>query len=216
MVNRTEATNFARNLFEELVDYGMDRTNPAGSICHLDLPNDITWACGASRIAIWRNNSNYVIKMPIYANCLKYCEREVEIYHDAVKQGIEEYFAWCDCAIAPADNGGFGVYVMEFLNCDEDGIDDDSMEYRFKEYCRSNDLDSEDEEVRDDFLDWYWDSDDCGDAVIDYLVEQIPETSVQRKVYSFIDNEDISDIHSGNVGYRNNTLVFCDYASYGW
>ena len=157
MADTLKAIEYARDLFNELVECGMDPTNPGETIGRIDLPDGVYLADGMSRVAVWRDGADYVIKMPLSAEFNPYCEKECEIYSDAVAAGVDEYFAWCECAIDPDDNDGVGVYVMEYLCCDEEGISDDSMEHEYQSYCEENDVDPDDDDVRESFDDWYYD-----------------------------------------------------------
>lgn len=214
MRDRVEATLYAMSLLDELVDYGFDRANPE-SISRIDLPDDVNWDGGATRLVVWRDGADYVIKMPLEPCDEKYCAREVEIYDEAPVD-IAEYFGWCIKVLDAEENCGIGVYAMEFLCCDEEGIDDDSVERAYQVYCEETDSNADDDDVRDAFMDEYWDSDWCSSAPLEFLLSRIRDLDRQRELQDFIESEDISDLHVGNFGYRDDTLVIADYASYGW
>jgi len=214
MRNRIEAIEYAMNLFNELIDCGFDPSQP-NSISLINLPSDIEWASGATRVVVWRIGADYVIKFGWDAGDEKYCAREYEIYRDAVKFGVSDYFGWCERAIEPENNYGIGVYVMEYLNCDEETIDDSSFELAFHNYCEENGVE-ENSDSREDFSEWYWESDESTDTPLEYFLNEIKDCAKRHDVDEFVCNEDISDLHAGNFGYRDDTLVICDYASYGW
>lgn len=214
MRDRVEATLYAMSLLDELVDYGFDRANPE-SIREIDLPNDVEWDGGATRLVVWRSGADYVIKMPWCESDEKYCAREAEIYDEAPVD-IADYFGWCVNVIEAEENFGIGIYAMEFLCCDEDGIDDDSVERAYQVYCEETDSNVDDEDTRESFMDEYWDSDWCSSAPLELLLSRIRDLDRQRELQDFIESEDISDLHPANLGYRGDMLVIVDYASYGW
>lgn len=207
MCDRAEAIEYAKNLFDMLVDYGFDVHDPM-SIRHLDLPDDVQWNDGCTRLVVWTFGSDYVIKIPLTDSDNKYCLKECELYRAAVEAGVEKYFGWCDYVTTSQTK----IYVMEYLSCNEEQIDDDSYEHAYKSYCEENDLEDNDD-TRDEFDSSEYEN---NEAVYDFFMDKIDDLRIRRAVDKFICDNDISDLHAGNWGYRGNTLVVCDYASFGW
>ena len=197
-------------LMQVLEDAGFELEDPY-SITSLVLPDYIHYAAGATRMVVWDDeNPDYVIKIALDAKSEKYNEHEVELYKAAVRAGLAEHFAWCT---EMYHNGEKGIYVMEYLDCDDEEIDSESYEWGFSRYCAENDLNPQ--EAGEEYEDAYWHSSEYEDLILDWFRDKLA-SSVVNKFDWFVDRYDINDIHSANMGRRNGQLVLCDYAGYGW
>jgi len=207
----TEAYNRIHELMNVLMAAGFDINDP-WSFESLDVPENINFATGATRLVVWdEDNPDYVAKIALTEEDEKYCIHEVELYNAAVEAGLEEHFAWC---AEIYDYGVHSVYAMEYLDCDTASIDSESYQWGYERYCLDNDLDSESDNSKEKFSDYYWSS-NWEDLVLDWFEDKLIKP-IAIKFNDFILDYDISDIHAGNVGYRKNQLVLCDYAGYGW
>lgn len=213
-----QACQAAERLINEVTTAGFDLCDSERIIYngYQYLPNYIQYAYGASRLVIWDDcYCDYVIKIAKDENCEKYCQHEVEIYQAAVKEGVADSFAWCACYQEPDwDNDMPGIYVMEYLDCNEDEVYDDAWTYGYKEYCRSHGLDDSNYDNADEYESWK-ESDDNG-LVLD-LLESDMDDKYRRTFEIFMCKWEITDIHQGNIsnecgGHRK----IVDYAGWGW
>ena len=215
-MNRSfEAFLAAQRIIDTLESYEVDIHNPE-SIIYMDyeyFPTEIHLNYGASRLVLWDENYDYVIKIPLSMYDEKYCQHEVEIYAAAVDKGLEHHFGWCECFLEPTDCS-VGIYVMEYLDGCEDLIYHDAWTYAYEHYCEENHLDSSSEEIAEDYINSY-DGDKDNEILMDYFKSEmdIKEATLFER---FIDRWHINDLHVGNYLLRNNKMVICDYAGWGW
>ena len=201
-------------IFQELEELGFDVYRPL-SINDIELPSHLGYDYGVCRLVVWDcNYCDYVVKFPIDSSDIKFCEKEVDIYKDAEEEGVEEAFAWCKCIYAPEEIGN-GIYVMEYVNCNEDEISDEVSESAYRRYCEDYDREVDDDDAREEFFQDYYGEDEMDD-LYDMFLNGLRDWQLRNKVDTFVSEQDINDIHCGNVGYRDNQLVLCDYAGYGW
>jgi hypothetical protein len=91
----TEAYNRISKLMEILYHCDFNIDDP-WSIEHIDLPSNIHYEMGATRLVVWdEDNRDYVAKIALTDEDEKYCVHEVELYNAAVKAGLEAHFGWC-------------------------------------------------------------------------------------------------------------------------
>lgn len=204
---RTEA------MLEKLTECGFDVDEPFEG----NIPDTFSIDSGACRVVIIDEaHPDFVIKFGCSESDEKYCKREVEIYEEAKKEGLAKYFAWTQYI---CEYQGRGIYAMEYLDCDEETVDDRSSDYCWELYCEDNDLDEEeareDWDIRDEFWDSYNDSTDHTYGVVRYLFSLISAGDAV-KLDQLMWHWDINDMHAGNWGLRGKQLVMCDYAGYGW
>lgn len=172
-------------------------------------------AYGASRLVIWDEVYDYVIKVA-FDGYEKYNQHEVEVYQSAVACGFEKEFGWCDCIIEPVYEGDKvivpGIYVMEFLDGNEEEVLDSAYDYGYKRFCESRGLDSSTYQYTDDYDEV---REDDMDELMDCFVSYI-DNDKRGKFERFLCDHHVNDIHNGNVLFRNNKMVICDYAGWGW
>lgn len=173
-------------------------------------PEFIHYESGATRLVIWDDQYDYVIKIAIGSDCEKYNQHEAEVYEAAVNAGLEDYFGWCKCYIKSENKPG--IYVMEFLDGDEYDITDSAYKYSYENYCNTNGLDASDYEVMEEY-----DSIERDEREeVENLLESQMSLNEIHDFRIFLIKWFINDLHAGNVLYRNETLVICDYAGFGW
>lgn len=175
--------------------------------------NGISFFCGASKLVIVDEESDWVIKLSFDCSIdadegieSDYCKRELYNYKMACEEGIDKFFAEI-CMVGEVD--GIEVYLQERLKVD-DGVEDD-VDQIFRDYVYSLDEsyydNIEDEDERSAIL-----TDDVYDMDEGERIEAI--FGFEEKLITFIENNDINDLHSGNFGYRGADLVIMDYS--GW
>lgn len=180
--------------------------------------------CGATKGVILVAGWDFVIKIPfteyrhydcnddVYGNIYHYspagdyCKLEWRNYVCALNEGIADYFAETACV---GKYHGLPIYVQELLDADEDKISREATEESFRQFCYDNDLDMNNPES----LDIFYDESGYDGDVNDFLWNVWADA---EKVFDFIDNNHINDLHSGNVCYRGDMVVCCDFSGYGW
>ena len=217
MDRNSEAFKAVRRIMRKLDEVDFDWLDPDYSVYNIELPDGIYFASGATRIVIWDDYNDYVLKIARSKSCEKYNELEVAIYESAVQADLEDNFGWCACyeeAVMDADYVP-GIYVMEFLCCDEDAVADSVWDWEFHTYCEQTGRDGSSIETIDDFNDSYWGGTN-NDSIMDYF-ETLIEEDKRQLFYKFLRFWHINDLHEANYGFdENNRLVICDYAGFGW
>lgn len=199
-------------IMNTLLSYGFE-PDKTYNISKLSLPAHIDWASGATRLVVWDwDCPDFVVKIPLGTDCFKYCEREVEIYHTAVADGVDRYFAWCDYMGECCD---WPIYAMEFVNCDSDTIEDESYSSAYESWCQDNGYDPEDEDVSDEFNNLYYSDELCHESILDWFYNQVSDV-IKDALCRFISRNRINDLHAQNIGYLNGHVCLCDYAGFGW
>ena len=217
MYRELEAYRAAERIVNSIVSAGFDLADTESIIMNsYNLPDEIQFAYGASRIVFWDvDYCDYVIKVPRHRNYERYCQHEVEVYNAACEEGLSDCFAWCaQYAESDYDNDVPGIYVMEFLYCNEDEVYDSPWTRSYKEYCDERGLDSSNYDAADDFDEW------CYDEESSMILECIEAgmTQEKRRAFSiFMTKWMINDIHRGNAALDDNDhMVLTDYAGWGW
>ena len=223
LLNRiNEAAMAADRIINMVESAGFDLTNPNDMLTYpnyMNMPGSMTYAYGASRIAIWDEDyCDYVVKIALDEKYEKFCQHEVEVYEAAVKEGLADNFAWCMCYAEPQynDEGEYevpGIYVMEYVDCNEDVNSDEIWKYGYSQYCKERGLDSSSYDYADDYDEWNCEEDD--ELVLEYVESQMNDE--QRRLFNvFMMKWWISDIHNQNIGHIGNRIVILDYAGWNW
>ena len=92
----------------------------------------------------------------------------------------------------------------------------ESWDYHFKRVCEEKGYDGEHltEEQRDEVYDAIHDAEYANtEGMLDYACHYMGE-ELFYKFYDFISDYKINDLHAGNWGFYNGTLVVVDYAGY--
>lgn len=189
------------NMETDAVDYVLDQ---------LDETVDTTW--GASKFIIFFDGSEQIVKIPFSGeycwnidieeedfcdfNTSDYCAVEASLYANAVVQGVEKFFA--RTIYGGVTKKGTPYYISDKVQVYENIINKVKMPSeknieKAKTYWRYTDL-SEDWIAR--ALEWY------GEEEVEKLMK-------------FILEEHICDLHSGNVGFREDGApVILDYSGF--
>ena len=196
-----------------------DPTSIINSWDYCSMPDGLWYSYGASRLVIWDEDyCDYVIKIALDDRYEKFCQHEVEVYAAAVKEGLDAQFAWCMCYSKPHYNDEGvcevpGVYVMEYVDCDEDAAEDITWKYGYEQYCSLNGLDSSDFDSEDAYNDW--NQGETEERVLDYM-ESLMSPEYRRAFEVFMCKWWITDIHTQNVGFKGPNMVIVDYAGWNW
>ena len=217
-INRiNEACMAAERITNALQSAGFDLSDPQSIIQRAwsDLPDGIQYAYGASRLVLWDEYYyDYVVKIALNPDYEKYCQREVEVYAAAVQEGLADSFGWCMCYSEPDyDNDRPGIYVMEYLDCNEDEVYDDAWCYGYKEYCRSNGLDASNYDNADEYNDWNCEDDGM---YLDYFESEMSRDYL-KAFEVFLCKWRITDLHQANFSCgKPSEMKIVDYAGWGW
>ena len=173
------------------------------------------WNCGAYRIAIWNEDSDYVFKFS-YRGDEDCCDIERKNYLLAEFDNVEQCFAKMiyvgqyNLFVKP-----IYVYAMEKAYVDEDENRERSSEASFQRFCEENGYDYEeayyDSEIHAQYeydCSWYLDE---TDQMLD-LAHCEWDEELYNRFMEFVDENNISDLHAGNWGRINGRLVVIDYA----
>lgn len=219
-VNRiNEAFMAATRIINEVEGAGFNISDPYSIIngSYEYWPDYLQYSYGASRLVIWDTECcDYVLKIALNEDYEKYCQREVEIYQAAVREGMADNFAWCMCYAEPCMDDDFynaGIYVMEYVDCDSDTVYDSAWRHGYEEYCEMKGFDSSLYDHCDEFDRW-----NCAEEE-DMILECIGASMSDNtfKMFNrFLYDWRVSDIHSENAGFLNGKMVLTDYAGWGW
>lgn len=214
-----EACRAAHRILDMIEELELDWTNPHTIIDAFDYynrPEGMEYSYGASRMVIWDEYCDYVVKIALDERYEKLCQHEVEVYQAAEKEGLEDNFAWCACYIEPCMDSDFyhcGVYVMEYVDCDEDAAYDSAWKYGYETYCRERGLDSTNYNSVSDFDNWNCAEDE--EMILDYI-ESFMDGEKLKAFCVFMMKWWINDIHQANVGFKGGRMVLTDYAGWNW
>lgn len=156
---------------------------------------------GATKLVILDTRLDWVLKIPFRDKKMDYCAREVEIYHKAIEAEVEECFASCHFLM---DYEGVPCYIMEKVECDTDAVESDFVTRSSENGCIDMD--------EDEFFEYVGSLD--GSEMVDELFGFYYDAETLEKVSTFIQDNNINDVHTGNVGYRGDQLVMVDYSGY--
>ena len=219
-MNTTVAFKAAQRILDELDNAGFtfdtyrevnDLLDDLRHGCYC-LPDELNYEWGASRVVFYDDNCDYVIKIAREVCFEKYNQREVEIYKAAEEEGYKEHFGWCKCYKEPGEDYP-GIYAMEFLDGDSEEVDNYAYDYGYKNFCDAYGLDASSYDSMEEYESYNRPDDE--EELMDYLVSFVDPDFV-KAFYIFIARWAITDIHSGNILFRNGKPVICDYAGWGW
>lgn len=172
-----------------------------------------SYDAGASKLALIFKDFHYVIKIPFSGNYSEddyeygdfynagpwgswdYCEAEENIYQEAKKYGIEACFAKTE-KITTINK--YPIYKQEYVKVYDYGVSSchtKQDEEKVSSFCHKEDFYA---------CECNWLAD-----VLAYFGEQI-----FNKLIFFIRDNDINDLHNGNIGYIGTRPVLMDYS--GW
>ena len=148
---------------------------------------------GACKGVLVFHDVDYVIKFDYYGS-QSYCKMEAENYADAVKAGLELYFAETRI-ITEVD--GIVFTIQEQCVCDEDEVYNSVHRYVEETDCR---------DLNEDDI-WAEVYEMCEDG-------RIYEIFDDAALRSFICNHYINDLHQGNFGFIGERLVMTDFSGF--
>lgn len=238
--------------FKSILDYELQ--NSVNTCMRLENPGDddmgfdfvtasyVGVHYGATRGAIVDDEYGYIVKFDIWDD-QKYgsaCDREIEVYEEAEKVGLEKYFAeptyvgmyaykWLGYSFDDLYNR-FGW--QDYKNMDEEELDELISNLK-------NDIEPEWHEVvlqlyaypfvNEGFTDCYRASKESKSYQISrnsgsplsernvYIgakfIDEYGEEEFQ-KLSDFLEWQDVNDLHSGNVGTLDGNFILMDYAGY--
>lgn len=161
-----------------------------------------------------------VFKFPLLTRCkgFDYCRAETRNYRAAEKAKVNQYFAWMDKLFdVYTDYGYYPIYVMAQVDCDEEAITD-MMVQTFHENNVNPEESEEEADERDieDYEERYHSA--CSgttEGVDEWLQSSLPASEYNKLDY-FLCVNDIDDIHSGNLGFYDGSVVIIDYSGYNF
>ena len=155
---------------------------------------------GASKVVFMTSKiDNWVFKVPYKDYESNYCQMEVEIYENAEREGVEEFFAPCYFL---ENFDGAAIYVMARAEVSFDRLYSDLYE-RFSSEGRAEN------EIEDMLIDI-----EDSDEYVDWLFPYYSDYDSFEKFVEFLRNSNINDLHSGNIGYIGDNVVLIDYSGY--
>lgn len=154
---------------------------------------DVKLANGATKGVFIFPDNDYVFKVELDDNS---CQREEEIYEEAEEAGLERFFAK---TVLYMIINGVEIYAQPKLITPEDDKDE------------TVDLSPAALELLNSCDDW---NGLCENTLFEefYITYDI---SLLEQLIDFINNNNINDLHSNNIGYTvKNEPVFIDYGGY--
>lgn len=154
---------------------------------------------GATKCVIVLPDNDWVLKIPFNDCCTEHCELEAKNYSIAVNEGYSHYMAEC-CYLM--DYEYLPCYIMRKAEVGFDLLQDDMFS---RLYEQSNDYEYATENS----------AFNCsGDEYVEDLFRLHYGNEAVDDLYEFLDDNEIGDLHTGNVGYVDGRLVFIDYSGY--
>lgn len=161
-----------------------------------------------------------VFKFPLLSRQknFDYCRAEVRNYRAAEKAGVGQYFAWTDKLFdVYSEHGYYPIYVMVQVDCDEEAITSMIVDT----FCENNrnpeDCDEDEEVDENDIIDYeerYNSACSGSTEGVDEWFSYYLDCREYAKLYNFFCANDIDDIHSGNLGFYDGSVVIIDYSGY--
>lgn len=181
----------------------------------------IWFSGGCTRLVIGTDSFDYIIKIipdkSTDENC-DYSKTETRIYNDAVKKGLEGWFAWTEKLFDfEIRDYTYPVYVMEWCKCGYDTMSDDSYSFHLNSYCSTNNLDPNSDDSIDKFNECYDDPFYADTEGMIAFARGFNEASVDEfeAFVELLTLYHVNDLHAGNWGYRGSRLVLVDYGGFG-
>ena len=122
-----------------------------------------------------------------------YCEEELDIWYEAIEANVEEVFAE-------------EAYIGQYRNISLYAAECCAMNYWYAVDEPSEDSKAKAKKITDGI---YSEVNEYIPTIIEQHGEEFAE-----KVFKFIEEFEIDDLHDGNVGFKNGLFKFVDYSSY--
>lgn len=160
--------------------------------------DSIVLECGATKAVIIDEDYDYVLKIPfLMESGWDYCQIELENYISAKQDNLEAYFAE---TFYLGEYEGVQCYASKKADCDD-------IEGRVSDEIRESYPDMSDEEFSS-YIDNSWTEEVVAEAMENYAGDD------WGRLYDFLNDNNINDLHYGNVGYINGSLVYIDFSGY--
>lgn len=156
---------------------------------------------GCTKIVVKFGDDDWVIKIP-YKTPINYCHLEAENYALAHKAHLTNFFAPC-YFYGVIDE--IPIYLQRQVDKEDMTIDSECWNYAYSNNPQ------EEEETDEDYADRissYVDNDMDDYEVVEAIIGK------NRKLFDFIYENDINDLHKGNFGYLNDAPVIFDYSGF--
>lgn len=183
---------------------------------------------GISKAVFWFDDADYVIKIPFEDCSLDYCEIEAGNYQKAEKIGVEKFF--CETAFltsvtifkGTANEQSVDLYISTRANVSEDVVSKaystvlDHYSLEENKNALQEGLDVEESLESIELMDETCTFQPSGFIYIKnfFEIEYDMSDEEKEKLWSFIIEEDIDDLHGGNIGMLDGRPVFIDYSGF--
>lgn len=150
---------------------------------------------GATKAVFAAEGMDTVAKIGFQNFKVDHAAREAQIYQEARAMDLEQFFVPCKKI---GEISSLEVFEMELVEVGEDLVTSDMWRK-----CSGSMSSEEIVDVIDD---------DCG--FIEALFPFYYSVEEMTRLYDFISELEINDLHSGNIGYENGRIVIIDYSGY--
>ena len=150
---------------------------------------------GATKAVFAIDGMDTVAKIGFQNFKVDHAAREAQIFQEACGAHLEQFFVPCK-KIGEISN--LEVFEMELVDVGEELVTSDMWRK-----CSGSMSSEEIVDVIDD---------DCG--FVESLFPFYYSNEEMTRLYKFISELEINDLHSGNIGYENGRIVIIDYSGY--
>lgn len=174
------------------------------------LPRGAEVHCGASKNCLVLPNRNYVVKW-CRSTGGEECQREIEVYQEAIKSGLEFLFPKTTLLMEYADRV---FIVQEKVDC---CCCDMSNAYFQKVHNITKTVTQRitDKAYRD-IVKQGLTSNDAIPAIWLNSIISLYGKHVCKELCTFIQEQQINDLHQGNVGFKKYKPILIDFCGYWW
>lgn len=168
---------------------------------------DFDWSCGASRVAFWYKDWDFVIKIPRDDEEKDYCEIEVKHYESAKRYGVERICLPIEL-MRTFDNG-IKFYKQTRYTCDTATA---IYKKGYSKYLNNRSCTGNHKIVDKVYHDCIWIN-----RADRYWVERVIQLYGKKFTHSmeaWLTENKINDLHDRNTGWLNNRPILLDYAGY--
>lgn len=229
-----EEHSIIRNALEEIfIEGGVYETDNGLELYNWDMENIIgELFSGATKIVFCPQGADYVIKAPIIGALVNdsidedeydsridyysksrnetYCVDEYNLYLEAIKRGIEKFFAYTQEITSPIDER---VFLQEKVN-PFPPLDSNTLNTLVKNTDISQIREAEFQFAREHQILELYNALGCDADVLFVLYDTYPLIELQ-KLNQFVKDYSINDLTYNNMGVRDDdTLCFFDYSGY--
>lgn len=161
-------------------------------------PDSIVLECGATKAVIIDKDYDYVLKIPFpMESGQNYCQIELENYVNAKQDNLEAYFAE---TFYLGEYEGAQCYASKKADCND-------IEGRVSDKIRESYPDMSDEDF-DSYIGDRWGEENVEEAMMNCAGDN------WDRLYDFLYDNNINDLHYGNIGYIDGSLVYIDFSGY--